>query len=92
MAFGAVRLQCDCLSARVDASLEQLTPFRLRRMTAQPIVGARQLPCSVECLRVVRQFVAPRGGRGTGAGEVRAIGIEYVRVLRISCAQASQIE
>ena len=48
VAFRASWRDRGCLATGVDAVFEQRSPFRLRRMAAQPVVGTSELPGRLE--------------------------------------------
>ncbi len=83
MTFGILRLQGDSLSRRLDALVEARAPLGFRRMSAEPVIGARELPGGVEARGIAREVGSPQLRRGPRIAKVRA-----VRVQRVSLADA----
>src|SRR5262249_52021858 len=52
MPLGTIGLDRDRLARRLDAPLEDRALLVFRRVAPEPVVGARQLPCGVERLRL----------------------------------------
>jgi len=76
MTLGAIGLQGDRLASSPDAFLEQLPALAFRRVAAEPVVGARELPRSLERAGAARgQVRLPDVGRLPRAREVRTFGV-----------------
>jgi hypothetical protein len=74
--LGAGGLQPGCLPSGLDAVLEKPAAFGLRRMAAQPVVGAGELPGGVEIARIGREIRRPDRRGPARARQVRAIGVK----------------
>ena len=76
MALGAIGLQGDRLASSLDAFFEELPALALRRVAAEPVIGARELPRSLEGAGATpSQVRLPDVGRLPRAREVRTIGV-----------------
>jgi hypothetical protein len=87
MALGPGGLNRGRLSPGVDSVFELLAALDVRSVTAQPVLGPRQLPGGVEIVCVGGDGGAPDIDRTPGAGQVGAIGVETVCLseARLAC-------
>jgi hypothetical protein len=90
MTFGALRVDCDCTPSGVDAALVLATLCVGRNMAAKPVACPRQLPSGFEIPSITRETSFPQIGRALRAGDVFAVDVQAIRIVRLEGERAGK--
>src|SRR6185503_9380443 len=81
MAFRLAGIDRDRLPSGLHAFFVEATLLGFGRVSAEPVIGARQLPGAGEVAWILGERRAPQIRRAPGAGQILAVCIESVRGL-----------